>query len=884
MQVSHDKASDKPSQNVSLWLCLVVSICIAVACEYVNFASNVPFEIRVITYRFGIGGAILAVSWSVWTIFALRRKQVEERRYRVAAISTALGCAGLLNSFIGLNAMAFNLTSPVVNFVVQSSGVFTYVVWPVALFMLPSRRATQKRRLPWLLDVGLIITAITAAGWFFLVAPQVDTTGNANAVWLRLIFPVVDLISFAVVVAAISLGGPFVSARGVLMLAILVNAGGDVVQCIDIIRHRSTSGNLADTMWVVAVLLGGLAALLIKSEADHKHLKLSGSIRINTPDWVAAIIPAAFLSALVGLAVWGNWSRPHSIDAIGLNIGCIAELAMGLVRLVQLIKENNDLATSMSRMNKSLDGEVQSRTRELSDARDELDQQRTFLRSVIDALPNLVFATKPDGTVTLANEAAARFTGHSVLNLQFSNYADVIGGINPNAPNIIAAESERLLRGEKLEIAEREIVDSTHSTHTFEVVKTPIIGRDGSPDQILIIANDITVRKEAELSLIASRDAAERSTKVKSEFLANMSHEIRTPMNGVLGCAELLLNESLPDQHREYVSAIKSSGEQLLGVINDILDLSKLEAGQVDVQLEPTVLGDVCREIVDRHRSSASAKGISIRLEFMMDPQMRLITDQNRLRQVLNHLISNAIKFTESGSVIVEVSRTRTSSNLQTILFSVADTGIGIAGEQLTKVFEPFYQADSANSRRYGGTGLGLSLCRQFVRLLGGQINVSSALGEGSKFAFELTCQLAADEPVAVESMQQDLVGLHVLLVEDNIVNQKVAKKLLERLGCSVHVANNGLEAVEWLLEQRCDVVLMDCQMPVMDGLEATRRIRTFAKPGAEVPIIAVTANAMAGDREMCIAAGMDDYVPKPIRAEQLAGAIGRLANRRAAA
>ena len=873
----------KENQTTWLWLSFIVAVLCVIGCVWIDLLSHTALEAKFATYKLGLAASLIASAWSLWSLFSVRKVAAASRHSKLAIGLAGLGCIALVNSFIGLNALATGLTSPVINFVIQTSGVLTYLVWPIALFLLPARKSIAERKLPWLLDVALIIMAITAAGWFFLIAPQVDTSADANALWLRLIFPVVDLISAAAVVAAMSLGGPYRSARGVMMVAILVNATGDVIQSYDVARNLPARGNLEDSMWVGAVLLGGLAALLIKRESAKDVADQPSTSKPLTPDWVTAIIPAIFLGALVLLSFWGNWTRPHSIDTIGLNIGCLAELGLGLFRIVLIVKENGDLAAKLSRVNKSLDIEVQSRTRELSEARDELDQQRIFFRSVIDALPSLVFAISPDGTVSLANEAAAKFTGRTVTALQLSNFIDVMGEINPGAPSIITDEAARLLKGEKLEIAEREITSADRSNHVFEVVKTPLFGADGIASKILIVSNDITVRKEAERSLIAARDAAERATRVKSEFLATMSHEIRTPMNGVLGCAELLLNEKIPDQHREYVAAIKASGEQLLSIINDILDLSKLEAGQIDVQHSRTVLGDLCREVVDKHRGVAADKGINLRLEFLLDPQAAVMTDHERLRQVLGNLVSNAIKFTDAGGVTVEVTRTRCSNGTGSFVFAVQDTGVGIESDQLARIFEPFYQSDGAHSRRYGGTGLGLSLCRQFVRLLGSQVQVESTPGKGSRFWFELTCKVE-EEAQTVKPVATDLVGLQVLLVEDNILNQKVAKKLLERLGCEVSVVNNGLEAVEWLLERRCDVVLMDCQMPVMDGLEATRRIRTFASPESAVPIIAVTANAMEGDREMCIAAGMDDYVPKPIKADELAGAIGRMTNRRSAA
>jgi signal transduction histidine kinase len=415
----------------------------------------------------------------------------------------------------------------------------------------------------------------------------------------------------------------------------------------------------------------------------------------------------------------------------------------------------------------------------------------------------------------------------------------------------------------------------------FEVVKTPVLGLREVPDQVLIVGNDVTVRKEAEKALIAARDAAEQATRVKSEFLANMSHEIRTPLNGVIGLAELLLSEDLPYAQREMALNIRASGENLLAIVNDVLDIAKLQAGHAKIDSTPVSLTALCGEVVERYRDSAASKKLNLRADVHLDPGVRFLTDPLRVKQILGNLLSNAIKFTKAGTVSVDIDLIKQASGVSTIRISVRDTGIGIPADRLSSIFEAFSQVDGSITRTFGGTGLGLALCSQYVNLMGGCIEVDSG-SDGSLFTVELPLREAAGVETSTP-WGDSLAGLRVLVVEDNQVNQVILKRLLERQGCTVSLANNGQEAIDFLSGQACDFVLMDCQMPVMDGLEATKRIRSSDARTKNVPIIAVTANAMAGDREMCLSAGMNDYVAKPIRLDALTHALQRVRMRPAA-
>lgn len=413
------------------------------------------------------------------------------------------------------------------------------------------------------------------------------------------------------------------------------------------------------------------------------------------------------------------------------------------------------------------------------------------------------------------------------------------------------------------EVYETNITTPKSAEKWLLCITSPMTDRNNQRKGGAIVVFDITDRKKLESDLLAARAAAESALEIRKAIIANVSHELRTPVNGIIGMTELLAATSLDERQMELIQTLRYSSNSLLQLVGDILDVSRLESGKFKLENIPFSLREMLTALDNNHRHRASKKGVvfDLRIDQQLHPQ--LIGDPHRLSQILQNLLSNAVKFTAHGKVEFEVKVLSDVGKFQEVLFVISDTGIGIAADKLETIFQEFSQEDASTSRKYGGTGLGLSISRKLARLMGSEINVISDKGHGSQFSFQLKLE-KCDTPVATEvtAFVPDLTGVRILVAEDNEVNQFLAKMLLTEWHAHVVTADDGLEAIECLKRETFDVVLMDLQMPKMDGITAMREIRSVLN--LSIPVIALTANAVEGEMENCIAAGMQGYLSKP--------------------
>lgn len=514
-------------------------------------------------------------------------------------------------------------------------------------------------------------------------------------------------------------------------------------------------------------------------------------------------------------------------------------------------------------------------------------------RAFFENSPNMMFTKDIDQQLTFVNPEYLKFYGQTEAEtLNRTTPRDV----DPDRRAELQAIDEAVLRDGIIRRDELQLKNSAGEMHTLFVTKFPIYGPDGEIRGLGGVNTDITELRNREKELQIARDEAEMAAQMfkeaadkaqiadqtKSDFLASMSHELRTPLNGTLGMATLLLDSGLTAEQTKMVDTIRASGHSLLMILNDILDLSKIEADELQPENRDFDLKSLIAGIEDMWRPQVVAKGLNweCRTDDAIAPV--LCSDSTRVRQIIFNLVSNALKFTDAGSISISVTQSSRRNGLVESAFEVADTGPGIPAGMEETLFQKFTQADSTITRRYGGTGLGLAICKSLVERMGGEIAYQSEPGKGTTFRFTVVCPPGSPDAIADRVDAADMPdqaaaqSLRVLVAEDNAVNQQVIQLMLLRAGHRCDLVGNGLEAVAAVQARPYDLVIMDIQMPEMDGISATQRIRALGESYQSLSIIALTANAMKGDREQYLAAGMDDYVAKPIEPALLNAAIAR--------
>lgn len=502
------------------------------------------------------------------------------------------------------------------------------------------------------------------------------------------------------------------------------------------------------------------------------------------------------------------------------------------------------------------------------------DKARDILRSELwKSSPDNLFVLRLENgefIVEAINPAQAKVIGLNADEVANKPLRQILP---PEFADRFIGNYQRCVDSRTIHTYEEPYLDVTGNYTYWETQLIPIFHDEVDCPYVFGRSRDITRFRETEHRLEEARRTAEHANEVKTAFLANMSHEMRTPLNGIAGAAALLAETIDADEKRELIAVIDSSVSAMSRLTNDILDYAKLNAGTLKLQLVELTFPDLVAEVFATVQSLAVPKALQL-LSTYHGTTPVLLGDRDRIKQVLTNLVTNAIKFTNRGSVTVEISCRRINEKLELACLQVTDTGIGIAEDDMKRLFEPFTQIDNSSTRRYAGAGLGLAITRQLVNLMGGNINVFSSPGQGSRFRVELP--LLHGKVTQKALVAGELPELHgcVLLVEDNATNRLVAQKMLRSVGLDVVTAENGEEALRIFPSRGFDLILMDWHMPVMDGLEATRQIRASGGEGASVPIIALTANVLDDQREQCLGAGMNDVLTKPISRDMLIGVL----------
>jgi PAS domain S-box-containing protein len=510
--------------------------------------------------------------------------------------------------------------------------------------------------------------------------------------------------------------------------------------------------------------------------------------------------------------------------------------------------------------------------RDISQIKQQMEELKK-LAMVVENMKAMVIITNEKGIIEWVNPAFSKISGYSALEAEGKSPAELLHGKDTD-PVIIRSREEAISRGEEFE-GEFLNYSKTGNPYWVKIQCKPLRDEAGKIIKYFSIQEDITEKRQMEIDLVLAKEAAEVSALTKRRFLANMSHEIRTPINAIMGLSEQLHKANLSDDHHNLIDIIYTSANNLLVVLNDILDLSKIEEGKLNIVSEPFDIRDTCNRAVQVLQHKADEKGIQLSLKIDETISTSLLGDPYRLNQVLLNIIGNAIKFTDQGSVKIDCKLLMQNDQRQILGIDITDTGIGMDSSTLEKVFIAFHQGQQGFERRFGGTGLGLNICHNLVQLMKGEISLESTQGRGTTVSLEIPFSISERSVQQEEEIDfNSLAGKSILLVEDNKFNRLVASVILKKFKVGVTEAENGEEAIKKIKEGGYDLVLMDIQMPVMDGLTATQIIRAELK--SDIPIIALTAHALEEEKQNCMQAGVNDFLSKPFLESQLLTMINK--------
>ena len=701
-------------------------------------------------------------------------------------------------------------------------------------------------------NIALAVFALVALPWLHRWAVPFGKHGIAAA--LGLIFGVVVVLGMMdpTVIAS----GVIIDGRSPLM-ALAGFVGGPLAAAVATIlagAYRLSLGGLGTWVGVTNVALAGAIGVGVRWMALQRdgELRSVHLVPLGILTAVLPFVPRLFLPASVQHELYGLIAAPLAVGSV------VGIMVFGFLLLRE--QRRIELEAALARKTEILEATLST----IPDGILVLDEKLKLVTCneplfEIFGLDRAAILASPDPAKAIRDARVSR------------------GDFGPGDPDAVMTQWESALRSPQSRQYEQHI-----ATGRWVEVRGQTLSRGGR----VTVTRDITLPKEREMALkLAKEEAdrarlvAERASRAKSEFVANMSHEIRTPLNGVIGAAHLLLDTPLDSDQRRYLDIINLSGQHLLSVIEDVLDISKLEAGRMALENTVFRFSDVVTSAVDLLRAKATEKGLALGAAIDPGIAQNFIGDPTRVRQVLVNLIGNALKFTDKGSVAVSARYVPDADGSPAVRVEVKDTGIGISAEAQQSLFQSFTQADGTITRRFGGTGLGLAISKQLVELMGGKIGLESHPGEGSTFWFTLSLRrtaLGTEDAAHAARSAADLSGYRVLVAEDIEINRLIAREALRRMGCSVEIAEDGARAVEMALAADYDLILMDIQMPDMDGVEATRRIRSADGPRSRIPIVALTAHAMASEREAYLAAGLDDYLSKPFKPAALREIVAR--------